>query len=291
MIKSMTGFAKAEVNEQGIAVSVEMKTLNGRGLELNMKAPRYLSAREVEVKELIKTIVDRGSIQLYVNVDKTEGAAEFALNISAASAIYEALNELKKELKMKDAVKLEHLLQFSNQFSTKQEGEDEELIWKMLQDALKQALNSLNEMRLKEGSNIARDMSKRMKNIHDIVKKIEIMGIDRIPIEREKMRQRIATLFENDEIDEQRLQMEFVIMADKLDISEECVRLHSHIKMFFDTMKQKEPQGRKLNFLLQELHREINTIGSKISDSNVAHLVVTVKEELERIREQVQNVE
>jgi uncharacterized protein (TIGR00255 family) len=146
-------------------------------------------------------------------------------------------------------------------------------------------------MRLKEGKQILNDINNRMKKISDNVNKIEKLGIEKIPAERERLRQRIAQMFESDEYDEQRLQTEMVLMADKLDISEECVRLYSHFKFFNETVKANEPSGRKLNFLLQEMNREINTIGSKASDAYISQLVVLVKEELERIREQIQNIE
>ena len=188
-------------------------------------------------------------------------------------------------------MKLEHLFTFSNFFIQKEAEVDAELEWTLTKDAISKGLKLLVEMRKKEGSNIARDINKRIKNIHNILKSIEDDEVDRIPREREKIRQRIAQVFDNDEIDESRLQMEMVILADKLDISEECVRLQSHIKVFYETMKERASNGPKLNFLLQEMLRETNTIGSKCNDATIAHKVVNIKEELERIREQVQNVE
>ena len=146
-------------------------------------------------------------------------------------------------------------------------------------------------MKMNEGQQISKDMLARMKKIGGVIDKIESISTNKIPEEREKLRQRVAQLFDSDEIDEHRIQMELVLIADKLDISEECVRMRSHIKFFFETFKEQEPIGRKINFLMQEMNREVNTIGSKSNDTEIAHLVVAVKEDLERIREQVQNLE
>jgi len=149
----------------------------------------------------------------------------------------------------------------------------------------------MNKMRIKEGEQILKDMNARVKAVSKLVDVIESLGVKRIPAERERLRQKIAMLFESDEIDEHRIQMELVLIADKLDFSEECVRLKSHIKFWFESIKEKDPVGKKLSFMLQEMNREINTIGSKCNDPEISMKVVTVKEELEKIREQVQNIE
>lgn len=146
-------------------------------------------------------------------------------------------------------------------------------------------------MRKNEGKELAKDIRTRIKTIEERLDRIEERSMQRVPEERERLRARIAQLFESDEIDEQRLQLEILLLADKLDCSEEIVRLRSHIKFFLEALKSTEPVGRQLNFLLQEMHREINTIGSKANDAEISQLVVSVKEELERIREQVQNIE
>jgi len=152
-------------------------------------------------------------------------------------------------------------------------------------------LKSLDKMKRDEGTKLSKDLQNRMKKIKNSVKEIETVGMARIPEERQKYREKIAQLFESDEIDEHRIQMEIVLIADKLDISEECVRMNSHIKYFFESFKTEEPIGRKINFLLQEMNREINTIGSKANNAQISHLVVSTKEELEIIREQIQNIE
>lgn len=291
MILSMTGFSKAEINRKGMKVTVEIRTVNGRGLDVNMRSPRSLADKEFEIRDRVKKMLKRGSVNINIYTEADVTSKEFNINSELAKGVKAELDQCRKDLKIKEAVRFEHVLQFSNFFTQREAEVDPALEWTLTKDAISKGLKILVDMRKKEGTNIARDMNARIGNIHKILKTIEDDEIDRIPREREKIRQRIAQVFDNDEIDESRLQMEMVILADKLDISEECVRLQSHIKVFYDTMKDKESNGPKLNFLLQEMLRETNTIGSKCNDATIAHKVVNMKEELERIREQVQNVE
>ncbi len=291
MFKSMTGFSKSELNENGIGIVVELKSLNGKFLELNCRLPRAITHRENELRDIIKKNITRGSINLNVQLELDANQSQFIINNDAAVHVFEQLQSLKKAFKFRDSVKLDNLLAFSNFFVGREEDAEEEKIMKVLSKALSDALKKLDNMRIKEGKQILNDINNRMKKISENVNKIEKLGIEKIPVERERLRQRIAQMFESDEYDEQRLQTEMVLMADKLDISEECVRLYSHFKFFNETVKANEPSGRKLNFLLQEMNREINTIGSKASDAYISQLVVLVKEELERIREQIQNIE
>lgn len=291
MMKSMTGFSKAEANDQGINAVVEIKSLNGKNLEINCRMPRSLSHKELEIREILRQNLTRGSITVNVNIEFDSVAKPFVINEDAAVQCYETLNNLKKKMKLKDAVKLEHVLTFRDSFGSYEKPEDEETQMKLVFKALKTAIKNLDTMRLNEGRQITKDIVARMKNIQDRIKKVEAMSAERIPSERERLRQRVAQLFDSDEIDERRLQMEIAILADKLDVSEECVRLDSHFIFFNEAVKSKEPAGRKINFLLQEINREINTIGSKGNDASISQLVVESKEELERIREQVQNIE
>ncbi len=163
--------------------------------------------------------------------------------------------------------------------------------WEMVAEAVDAAAKELDQMRRNEGRELARDILGRIRAIDEMVDRVETLSRERIPLERQRLRERIAQLFENDEIDEQRLEFEILLIADKLDVTEEVVRYRSHSKFFVEAVKGPEPAGRKLGFLLQEINREITTIGSKGNDMEISHLVVRAKEELEKIREQVQNVE
>lgn len=292
MIKSMTGFSKIEKSNDKINVSVEIKSLNGKNLELNFRMPKYLNEKEIELREIFRKKIFRGTVSIYINVEDKTNSEKFSFNNNIASTIYNELQNTRKELKIKEAIKLEHLLKYSDHFiesSSVNQISNED--WELIKDCIYKGIDELDNMRRKEGGNIARDLGRRLKQFKDQVKEIEKLGIERIPEEQEKYKEKIAKMFENDEIDEQRLQTEIVLMADKLDISEECVRLGSHLNLFEEYMKDKSPSGRKLNFLMQEIHREVNTIGSKSSYTKISHKVVNLKEDIERIREQVQNVE
>lgn len=291
MIKSMTGFSKSEAQEQGIRALVELKSVNGRYLEPNLKMPRSLSSKELDIREIIRQSLTRGSITVQVTIEKDATQQRSFINDGAAAQCYRELEAVRKKLKLREAVKMENILAFANLLQKTDETDTSEIEWKVASKAIREAIKGLNIMRQKEGQQIANDMIARVKNISTIVDKIEELSIARIPEEREKMRRKVAQLFEMDEIDERRIQMEIVVLSDKLDISEECVRLRSHIKFFFETIKSEEAIGRKLTFLLQEMNREINTIGSKANDAQISQIAVEVKEELERIREQAQNVE
>lgn len=291
MIKSMTGYSKSQVSEEGINVSVELKSLNGRYLDINCKLPRHLAYKELELREKIKLLIPRGTVSLIVNIDYEGNSQPFSLSEASYRHCYEEIDKMRKNLKIKDNIRLEHLLQFSDYIFKKDDSHNEELHWNLVIKALNICLKEIDKFRLREGKAIAKDFSIRIKNIAQKLDKIESISINQVPEERERLRQKIAQLFDSDEIDESRIQMEIVLIADKLDISEECLRLRSHIKYFLDEINSKDSAGRKINFILQEMVREINTIGSKSNNSDISHLVVQIKEELERIREQAQNIE
>jgi len=287
----MTGFSKAEFSEEGMFASVEIKSLNGKYLELNCKMPRNLQHKENEVREIVRKFITRGTVSINITLEIDSVKKSLSLNPDIAKHIYEQLNELRKELKIKEAVKLEQVLTFSTYMLESEQNADEAKQMNLIKKVLNHSLKNLDMMRRKEGQQLIKDLNNRMRIIMESVDKIEKFGIQRVPAEREKLKQRLAQFFENDEYDEQRLQLEMVLMADKLDISEEVVRLKSHFKFYNEILKNEEAPGRKINFLLQEIHREINTIGSKANDANISQLVVNVKEELEKIREQIQNIE
>jgi uncharacterized protein (TIGR00255 family) len=291
-MKSMTGFAKAEINQQGMNAIIEIKSVNGRYLEPTIKLPRSLSSKEIEVRDMLRKALNRGNIFVSIQVESTEAEAKIpGINIEKAKAIHGMLSELNKELHGNEQVSMTNVLSFSQHFIESENDDIAELQWTIAREALKQALQSLDIARSNEGKELADDMMMRIKNIEHSLSYVEERSKTRIPEERERLRQKLALLLDNEEIEEYRLNQEIIILADKLDVSEESVRLRSHIKFFNELMQDKEPVGRKLNFLTQELNREINTIGSKANDADIAHYVVGMKEELERIREQAQNIE
>ncbi len=292
MVTSMTGFGRGEASQANISVVAEVRSVNSRFLEISTGIPKRLNYRENDMRDMIKSKVARGKISVALTIENTNEVSGGLVNLEIARQYHDSLQEVRKQLKIKETVKFEHLLQYPELFKpaeTNGEASDEE--WTIIANAIDSALEALNTMRKKEGRELSRDLLKRIKSIEINVGKIEKMTIDRVPQERQRLRERIGKLFESDEIDEQRLEMEIVILADKLDISEECVRIRSHIKFFNEALKSKDQAGRKINFLLQEMNREINTMGAKANDAEISHLVVAVKEDLEKIREQVQNIE
>lgn len=291
-MKSMTGFAKSENNDHGINAIVEIKSVNGRYLEPSIKLPRTLSSKEIEVRDMLRKALNRGSVFVNVQVEYAEGEAKIpSINIDKAKAIHGMLQNLQKELQSDDSVNLNQVLTFSQHFIESDKDDIAELQWTVVREALKQALKSLDAVKTQEGNELSADMLMRINTIEQSLVYVEERSKTRIPEERERLRQKLALLLDNDEIEEHRMNQEIIILADKLDVSEESVRLRSHIKYFRELLNDSEPIGRKLNFLTQELNREINTIGSKANDADIARIVVGMKEELERIREQAQNIE
>ena len=294
MILSMTGFGRAEASSDGITATVEMRSVNNRFLEVSARMPKELSARENDVKEIIRKSLSRGKVNVTISVERSGELVAGSLEVDEELAVQykEALNQIRKVAKIKEVVSMAHLLTFKDELIRRgTEDATLEIEWKVVADAVAACVKDLGDMRRKEGGELAKDMRQRITELNKMVDKVENISKEQVPEERKRLRERIARLFENEEIDEQRLEMEIVLLADKLDVTEECVRWRSHSKFFLEAVNDKEPAGRRLNFLLQEMLREINTMGSKSNDSRIAHLVVGAKEELEKIREQVQNIE
>ncbi len=291
MLKSMTGFARVDYQKDGVKVNIEVKCLNGKQLDINTRLPRNMQNFDILVRDMIKSKFSRGTFSVNLNIENNQVDKILSFNSEKVKAVYESLNKIRTILKIKEPVNLEQVLNYQELISEQEEEIDERIYSNLVKQGINKALVTIDQMRINEGKNIEKDLANRIKKIQQIVDKIRAKGLERIPNEREKYRQKIAQMFEGDEIDEQRIYLEMVILADKLDISEECVRLDSHIKYFFKSLKENESAGRKINFLMQEMNREINTIGSKVNDAELSQMVVLVKEEIERIREQIQNIE
>ena len=293
MVASMTGFGRAEVNKDGITVRTEVRSVNSRYLDLTLRLPRNFSQREKEMKDIVRTFLNRGNLNVTVKVEHdSNNVVPLKVNNAAAKSYYKLLNEIRKSVKLREQVKLEHLLTFSDVLEPVDEEETDETEWELVQESVRQALESLNAMRAQEGSELAADLEKRIRWMDVTLNEVEKLSKERIPEERNKLHERIAELVADKfTIDQNRLELEIALLVDKLDITEECVRYRSHNKYFLEALNKNEAAGRKLNFLVQEMNREANTIGSKSSDATIAHLIVGLKEELEKIREQLQNIE
>ncbi len=292
MLSSMTGYGRSQVTKKGITVTVELRSVNNRFLEVTARLPRSLSLRENEIKELVRRKALRGKVNLLISIEHENGREiPLKINSAAARGYYKLLNELRKTVKLKEKVKLEHLLHFTEIIEQEEVEREDEEEWQVVQEALDGALDALADMRQKEGRELEKDFRQRIGILEDYLGKVEELSKAQVPAERERLRERIKQLLESETVDEGRLETELAILADRLDVTEECVRFRSHDKFFLEALGAQESAGRKLNFLIQEMNREANTIGSKSSDTAIAHLVVHMKEELEKIREQLQNIE
>jgi uncharacterized protein (TIGR00255 family) len=293
VVASMTGFGRAEVSKDGINISAEVRSVNSRYLDLTLRLPRSISQREKELKDIVRTFLNRGNLNITVKIAyDSNGAIPLKVNTAAAKSYFKLLNEIRKSVKIREQVKLEHLLTFSEVLEPVEEEETDEREWELVQETVRQALENLNAMRSQEGSELAKDLEKRIHWMAETLNEVEKLSKERIPEERKNLHERIAQLVEDKfVIDQNRLELEIALMVDKLDITEECVRYRSHNKFFLEALNKNEAAGRKLNFLVQEMNREANTIGSKSSDAAIAHMIIGLKEELEKIREQLQNIE
>ncbi len=289
----MTGYGRGEVAEGYVTVSAEIRTVNSRYLEFSMRLPRTIALRENELKDLVRSKIVRGKINLSVNIDH-ENTNEIPLKINAATAkAYKSLlKSLQAETKIKGAITLDHLLKFPEILEVNEFEAGDEKDWSLVQRCVLLALEETARMRCREGAELTKDLESRIHLIGRMIGEIETLSEKRVPQERQRLQERLQELLADPSVlDQQRLELEVSLYADKLDITEECVRFQSHNKFFLDAMRNEGAAGRKLNFLIQEMNREANTIGSKAGDAEIAHKVVAIKEELEKIREQLQNIE
>ena len=293
MIKSMTGFATAERTAQEITVSADIHAYNSKHLDVVLRMPSGYMPLEEKMKARITERVARGRMEVKMQIkDQSEGAVAFEIDHVRARAIQSALIELKNAFNLQNDISLELLMSVGGIIKPVETVTESESIWPVIEECLTLALDNLETMQKKEGDFIAGDLLKRLDYIEDCIGEIENDSIDLLYHYQQRLRERISSLTrEIVEIDSGRLAQEAAFLADRSDISEEIVRAKSHVRQFRHIMDSEEPGGRKLNFLMQELHREFNTMGSKIGQADTSHRIVDVKSELEKIREQIQNVE
>lgn len=293
MIKSMTGFGRGESSTNGFQVSVEVKTLNSRYLDISIRTPQNLQQFELDIKEIIQEKISRGKVHINAYVDKTDNSKPgITFDESLVKSYSDMLQQIRSLSNIEEPIRLQDLLQFDELFKrTETDEEDVESIWLSTKESLSKALNLLNEMREQEGRELNVELITQINGISDIIKSVRELSGKRSPDVREKLQARIKTMIEEEKIDENRMEMEIALLVDKMDVQEELTRLQSHLKFFLEALESDTPVGRRLNFLCQEINRELNTIGAKCNDSDISHHIVLGKEKLEQIREQVQNIE
>ena len=293
MIISMTGFGRGEAADNGLNATVEIKTLNSRYLDITTRLPQRLQDKELELKELLQKSISRGKLNVSVYLSEQEaGELHIQVDEKKVKAYAKLLNEVRESAGIDEPLNLKSITSFGDIFIT--EEESEEVIarkWELVEKATGNAIQNLMQMRTQEGNQLKKDLLERISSINSTLDDVIVITNNRGDEVRKKMHERIKQLIGDENFDQERLEMEVVVLADKMDITEETVRLRAHLKFFVEAINQPEPAGRRLNFLTQEINRELNTIGSKANDSGIAHHIVKAKEMLEQIREQVQNVE
>ncbi|HRR08068.1 MAG TPA: YicC family protein [Rhodothermales bacterium] len=292
MIISMTGFGRGIAEEKHIRISVEISAVNSRYCEVYSKIPRSVSVYESAFQNMIKKALDRGKINASLQMEDLSGDLSVPpLDPGAVRAYMSRFAELKDITGIIEEIRLEHLIRLPEIFSAKETSEeDAQRTWRCIERATQSAIQSLEAMRRTEGQVLREDFQLRRAQIALLLDEVEVRAPARAIEARQRILDRINQVLTDERIDRERLELEVAILVDKMDITEEIVRLRSHFVVFDAAMDAHEPSGRKLNFLVQELNREINTIGSKANDASITQAVIKMKEELEKIREQVQNI-
>lgn len=293
MIVSMTGFGKAEGTFKKKKFSIEIRSVNNRFCEISMRYPKFLSSKDFELKEIVRKKISRGKIT--ININSEEGnpdASEFNVDEIQIRDNYKLLTSIKKIIGSKEEINLGHILSFTNILGSEQSAEVDKDEFKFICSLLNEAVDDLGKMKVKEGNSLNKDILERIKFIEKESERISKLSAGRAGVERKRILTKVESLLKDKKIiDEKRLELEVILLSEKIDITEEIIRLKSHTKYFIEYAKSDELAGRRLNFLIQEINREINTIASKSLDADVSQKASVLKEELEKIREQLQNVE
>lgn len=292
MIKSMTGYGKSVVETDTGRTIVEIRSVNHRYGEVYVKMPRTLLAFENDVRKTVGDRLKRGKIEVFVQREEAVGGENLpSVNVPLAKSYRDAFEQLKRELDLADPVTLPLILSQRDVLSAREEDGNEDALRGELLGAVRGAVEAMEAMRLREGEALLADLTARRRTLSDIIERIALRAPAMVAEYAARLRERLTQLLSGTTLDETRFAQEVALMADRSDITEELVRFRSHLVQFDDTLKLSEPVGRKLDFLMQEFNREVNTIGSKAGDADTAALVVELKAELEKIREQVQNIE
>lgn len=288
----MTGFGRSEQIINGKEITVEIKSVNHRYFEFNCRCPRGMGFLDDKIKNFLQQKISRGKVDVYVSIgNDDEKEAVVTVNHSLAGGYVNALKELADTYNIPNDTTVSSLARYSDIFTVHKAPDDEDKLWEDVKLPLEDALNKFIGMRESEGEKMYKDISDRCQTILNLVSQVEERSPKTVEEYKNKLTQRINEFLEGASVDEQRIITEVAIFADKVAVAEETVRLRSHFEQLADVMAANVPAGRKIDFILQEMNRETNTIGSKVQDAQLAHIVVDIKSELEKIREQVQNIE
>jgi len=287
----MTGFGKALSTYKGYAFESEVKSLNSRYLEITIKLPSLLQNKEYEIREALKNLLRRGKIYISLSIRPEENENEtFFLNESKLKELLGVFGRIKSDYGVAGEVKLDHIINFRDIFTPELDELDDDHI-EHLKLVVIEAVKQLNQMREAEGGALAKDLSERIRLIDGYLADVEKDYSGKVAEYFSELKRRVIEITENSNINPDRIEYEIAMIADKADITEECVRLRSHLNFFLETLEKENEAGKKLNFICQEMHREANTLASKSLSTEAIHKSVQIRDEIERIREQVQNIE
>lgn len=293
MVKSMTSFGRAS-SEEGdkYLFTVEMKSVNHRYLDVNIKMPKSLIALEEEIRKLIKETLLRGKVDVFINFKRySNGEGIAKLNLKLAESYYECLKKLEFELGIKNDISTIQIARFPEVVTIIEEEDSIEEMWQEIKPLIQEALRRMKDMRVLEGEKLKEDILMKLSSIESLVKSIDEISKEVPKHYKKKLEERLQVILDGVDIDETRLALEVAILSDKASVDEEITRLHSHIEQMRKTFDSKGPIGRKFDFIIQEMNREANTIASKSNDIDMTNLVIEIKDLIEKIREQVQNIE
>lgn len=292
LIKSMTGYGRNESVLDGKKIACEIKSVNHRYSDYSVKVPRYYGFMEDRVRKFVSEYISRGKVDIYISIENFgETDREILLNEGIAKTYIDALHQLRDTFGLSDDISVMSVARYSEIFKTQKIEEDEEELWNMVVEVMKPAVEQFVMMREREGERIMNDLTQRIEYMRQLAKKVEERSELTVKEYQAKLYSKIKEVLDDRTIDEARVLTEVAIFADKVAVNEELVRLESHFNEFYEIVNKNEPAGRKLDFLIQEINREINTTGSKANDIEIAKIVVELKGETEKLREQIQNVE
>lgn len=292
MIKSMTGFGRCEVAEAERKITVEMKSVNHRYLDVSMKMPKKLNFFEASIRGLLKEYIQRGKVDLFITYeDYSENNVTIKYNRDIAAEYMNYLNQMAEEFSLDNDIRVSGLSRFPEVFTMEEKNIDEEGIWKTLEKAIRGAAEAFVQARITEGENLKKDLISKLDGMLEHVSFIEERSPGIVAAYRANLEEKVRDLLADTQIDDNRLLMEVTIFADKVCIDEELVRLRSHIETTRETLLAGGSIGRKLDFIAQEMNREANTILSKTSDLETSNRAIELKTEIEKVREQIQNIE
>ena len=290
MLKSMTGYGIAAAETEGLAISIEVKSLNSKFLDLNIKAPKEYADKDIEIRNVISSTMERGKVTLSIEVERGEQEAQVAINRELITHYYKELKETAMALGAPQDDLFRLALQMPKVVNSDSEEKVSQEEWSQVVKLLRDAIKKCEEFRIQEGKALEQKFKEYIERIGQLLKKVNEADPQRIESIRERVKNHFADYGMNEQVDKNRFEQELIYYIEKLDISEEKVRLRSHLDYFLETLAEKESNGKKLGFIAQELGREINTIGSKANDVTIQRAVVEMKEELEKIKEQVMNI-